>query len=47
MFDKETTLINKITKNNKFEINAEIENAINLEQDEIDRSRFGIDNQEL
>ena len=35
MLDKETMLINKITKNGKFEINAEIEKAINPEQAKI------------
>ena len=32
MLDKEMTLINKIIKNGKFEINAEIKKAINPEQ---------------
>ena len=47
MLDKETTLINKITKYDKFEINAEIEKAINHEQAGIDGSQFGLENQEL
>ena len=47
MLDKETTIINKITKNGKFEINAEIKNAINPKQIGIDRIRFGLGNQEL
>ena len=42
MPDKETMLINKITKNRKFKINAEIENAINPEPSGIDGSRFGL-----
>ena len=41
MLDKQTTLINKITKNGKFEINVKIEKAINPEQAGIDGSRFG------
>ena len=47
MPDKETTIINKITKNGKFEINTEIEKAINFEQTRIDGSVFGIRNQKL
>ena len=47
MLNKETTLINKITKTDKFEINTEIERAINLEQARIDGSRFGFGNQKL
>ena len=47
MPDKETTIINKITKNGKFEINAEIEKAINLEPSVIDRSQFGLGNKTL
>ena len=47
MSDKETTLINKITKNGKFEINTEFEKAINPEQDRIDKCRLGLGNQEL
>ena len=46
MLDKEMTLTNKIIKNGKFEINVEIEKAINLEQAGIDGSRFGLGNQE-
>ena len=38
MLDKETTLINKITKKGKFEINIEIKIAINPEQARIDGS---------
>ena len=39
--------MNKITKNGKFEINAEFEKAINPESSGIDGSRFGLVNQKL
>ena len=47
MLDKETMLINKITKNRKFEINKEIERAINPKQARIDEIQFELGNQEL
>ena len=44
MLDKKTTLINKIINNDNFEINTEIEKAINPEQAGIDENRFGLEN---
>ena len=41
------TIINKMIKNGKFEINAEIEKAINLEPSGINGSQFGLGNQKL
>ena len=47
MLDKETMLINKITKKGKIEINIEIKKAINLEQVGLDGSWFELGKQEL
>ena len=47
MPEKEATIINKITKNGKCEINAEIEKAINPEPSGIDGSQFELENQKL
>ena len=47
MSGKKTTLINKITKNDKFEINTKIKKAINLEQAGFDGIRFRLGNQKL
>ena len=47
MLDKETTIINEITKNDKFEVNAEIEKAINPKPSGIDGSQFRLGNQKL
>jgi hypothetical protein len=47
MTDKEMTQNIKFTINGKFEINAEYERPMNPEQTGIDKSQFGLGNQEL